>query len=194
MNKQFSVRHEEIKQAEIEKRAQIQVNFENHLKTITEQIEEDRVKLQCQNEEWTEKSEEPKMWENEIVKENAMLQKKYEALMQEIEEKSKLIDNAIENKSSTNEELEKKIELDIEQQEKVVEEQIEIYKTQTEAKNKERDELNKILKDYKSKYGEFEKATKKTRDYYKTFEKELKQLEAQKKSLQQTRQKQTENA
>ena len=47
MNKQFSVRHEEIKQAEIEKRAQIQVNFENHLKTITEQIEEDRVKLQC---------------------------------------------------------------------------------------------------------------------------------------------------
>ena len=194
MNKQFSVRHEEIKQAEIEKRAQIQVNFESHLKTITEQIEEDRVKLQCQNDEWTEKSEEPKMWENEIVKENAMLQKKYEALMQEIEEKSKLIDNAIENKSVTNEELEKKIELDIEQQEKVVEEQIEIYKTQTEAKNKERDELNKILKDYKSKYGEFEKATKKTRDYYKTFEKELKQLEAQKKSLQQTRQKQTENA
>ena len=101
------------------------------------------------------------MWENEIVKENNMLQKKYEALMQEIEEKSKLIDNAIENKSSTNEELEKKIELDIEQQEKVVEEQIEIYKTQTEAKNKEREELNKILKDYKSKYGEFRKPQKK---------------------------------
>lgn len=35
-------------------------------------------------------------------------------LMNEIEEKSKLIDDAIANKSMTNEELEKKIELDFE--------------------------------------------------------------------------------
>lgn len=61
-----------------------------------------------------------------------------------------------------------------------MEEQTEIYKTRTEAKKTEHKELFKILRDYRVKYAEFEKATKKTREYYKTFERELRQLEAQK--------------
>jgi hypothetical protein len=39
------------------------------------------------------------------------------------------------------------------------------------------------LKDYKGKYTEFEKATKKTKDYYKNFEKEIRVLDARKKEL-----------
>jgi hypothetical protein len=44
--------------------------------------------------------------------------------------------------------------------------------------------LIKILKDYRGKYTEFEKATKKTKEYYKNFEKEIRALEAKKKDLQ----------
>lgn len=47
----------------------------------------------------------------------------------------------------------------------------------------------KILKDYKGKYQEFEKATKKTKDYYKNFEKEIRMLEAKKKELQSSKKK-----
>jgi peptidoglycan hydrolase CwlO-like protein len=43
--------------------------------------------------------------------------------------------------------------------------------------------LKKILKDYKEKYNEFEKATKKTKDYYKNFEKEIRMLDGKKKDL-----------
>ena len=39
------------------------------------------------------------------------------------------------------------------------------------------------MKDYKAKYGEFEKATKKSKEYYRNFEKELRGQEAKKKEL-----------
>jgi hypothetical protein len=41
----------------------------------------------------------------------------------------------------------------------------------------------KILKDYRQKFNEFEKANKKTKDYYKNFEKEIKALSMKKKDL-----------
>ena len=59
-----------------------------------------------------------------------------------------------------------------------------MYKQQTEQKRNEEKELIKILKDYRGKYTEFEKATKKTKEYYKNFEKEIRALEAKKKDLQ----------
>lgn len=37
--------------------------------------------------------------------------------------------------------------------------------------------MAKILSDYKKKYQEFEKASKKTKDYHKQFEKEIRTLE-----------------
>jgi hypothetical protein len=43
--------------------------------------------------------------------------------------------------------------------------------------------LKKILKDYKEKYVEFEKATKKSKDYYKNFEKEIRILDGRRKDL-----------
>lgn len=62
-------------------------------------------------------------------------------------------------------------------------EKTEIYITQTERKKEEEKELLKILKDYRQKFQEFDKANKKTRDYYKNFEKEIRQLDAKKKEL-----------
>ena len=62
-------------------------------------------------------------------------------------------------------------------------EKTEIYITQTERKKEEEKELLKILKDYRQKFQEFDKANKKTRDYYKNFEKEIRQLDAKRKEL-----------
>lgn len=53
-------------------------------------MEEECAELRVQNE--NPKEGEPLFWENEIVKENTSLQQKYEELMKEIEEKSKLMD------------------------------------------------------------------------------------------------------
>jgi len=64
-----------------------------------------------------------------------------------------------------------------------VKEKTEIYITQTERKKEEEKELLKILKDYRQKFQEFDKANKKTRDYYKNFEKEIRQLDAKRKEL-----------
>jgi len=64
-----------------------------------------------------------------------------------------------------------------------VKEKTEIYITQTERKKEEEKELLKILIDYRQKFQEFDKANKKTRDYYKNFEKEIRQLDAKRKEL-----------
>ena len=41
----------------------------------------------------------------------------------------------------------------------------------------------KILKDYRQKFTEFDKANKKTKDYYKNFEKEIRALDSKRKDL-----------
>lgn len=50
---------------------------------------EEHEKLKVKNEE--PKEGEPETWENEVVKENAMLASKYEELIKEIDEKSVLM-------------------------------------------------------------------------------------------------------
>ena len=62
-------------------------------------------------------------------------------------------------------------------------EKTDLYVQQTEKKKDEEKELLKILKDYRQKFNEFEKANKKTKDYYKNFEKEIKALNIKKKDL-----------
>jgi septal ring factor EnvC (AmiA/AmiB activator) len=64
-----------------------------------------------------------------------------------------------------------------------VAEQTQLFKTQTVQKTHEHAELAKILKEYRVKYAEFEKATKKTKDYYKNFEREIRTLDQRKKDL-----------
>ena len=53
-------------------------------------MDEERDSLKIKNE--SAKEGEPQWFENEIVKENVMLQQKYDELMKEIEEKSKLME------------------------------------------------------------------------------------------------------
>ena len=45
-----------------------------------------------------------------------------------------------------------------------------MYKEQTEIKGNEEKELLKVFNDYKSKYDEFDKAIKKSRDTFKKYE------------------------
>jgi putative protein kinase ArgK-like GTPase of G3E family len=135
-------------------------------------MEEERVALRVPNE--APREGEPDVWENEVVKENAMLNQKYDELLKEIAEKSKLMADQLQGKEGSSEKMEKQIQDDLDKQEKNVEEQTVLYNEQTEQKLKEKEELAKILKDYKGKYAEFEKATKKSKEYYKNFEKEVK--------------------
>ena len=79
-NKKLKDNHESIIKSEQEKREQIISNFENHLKQIREQIRDDAKKLEEDG-------------GGEVVKENNQLQTQYDALMKEIEEKSKLMDD-----------------------------------------------------------------------------------------------------
>jgi len=56
-------------------------------------------KLKVKNEE--PKEGEPEFWENEVVKENAMLELKYQELCAEIEEKSTLMSTQLEGKEGS---------------------------------------------------------------------------------------------
>lgn len=93
-------------------------------------MEEEREALKVKNED--PKEGEPEIFENEIVKENFMLQHKYLELMKEIEEKSKLMETQLAAKDGTTAQMEAQIAGDIEKQEKNVAEQTELYKQQTE--------------------------------------------------------------
>ena len=72
--------------------------------------------------------------------------------------------------SNINEELKKISDAQIEE----VKNNAAQMRQHTLLKEKEEEELVKVLKDYKSKFNEFEKATKKTAASQKTMEKELK--------------------
>lgn len=64
----------------------------------------------------------------------------------------------------------------IEQQEGEIRKQVEVYKEQTRIKQEEEVELVKVLADYKKKYDEFSKAMKKSRDTFKVYEGEIKNM------------------
>ena len=92
-NKHFMQKHEEIKASEIQKREQIEENFEGHIKQIKQQMVDERENLKVKNEAPDADAGESEYFENEVVKENKMLQHKYEELMKEIAEKSKLMED-----------------------------------------------------------------------------------------------------
>jgi hypothetical protein len=68
-------------------------------------------KLKVKNEE--PKEGEPEFWENEVVKENAMLELKYQELCAEIEEKSTLMSTQLEGKEGSTSAMEQQITEDI---------------------------------------------------------------------------------
>ena len=83
-------------------------------------MEEERLSLRVKNEVVGEGD--PEYYENEIVKENTMLQAKYDELMKEIQEKSRLMENQLSAKDGTTAQMEQQIASDIEKQEKNVQE------------------------------------------------------------------------
>lgn len=85
-NKTFSEKHQLIIDTEKKRREEIITNFENHLTQIKKQIKEDQDKL---------------IDGNEIVKENKMLQEKYDDLIKEIEEKSEIMEKQLDEKEKT---------------------------------------------------------------------------------------------
>lgn len=95
MNKQFTVRHEEIKESEINKRFALSERFDSHLSAIMESLDDERERLKCIN-----KDNPDIVYENEIVKENASLQDNYDKLLVEIAEKSAMIDEQLSKKET----------------------------------------------------------------------------------------------
>ena len=162
-NKTLKENHERIIQSEQTKRREIIQNFENHLSQIKQQIREDAEKMEAEG-------------GNEVVKENAKLKTQYEELMKEIEEKSKLMDDQIAEKDKTSGTIEEEMLKKIYAQEEEIKKQIVIYQEQAKIKGEEERELTKVLADYRKKYEEFNKAMKKSRETFKVYEGEIKNL------------------
>jgi hypothetical protein len=88
-------------------------------------MEEERKTLQVKND--LPGQTEPEYFENEIVKENKMLELKFEDLMKEISEKTVLMDEQIANRDVNTSSIEEKIQKDIAEQEVQVKEKTDIY-------------------------------------------------------------------
>ena len=94
------------------------------------------------------------------------MQGKYEELKKEIDEKTALMDEQLIEKRKTASEIQEQISGQIEQQEAEIKKQGEAYATQHTIKLQEEQKLIEVLKEYRSKSKEFEKATKKSRQSY----------------------------
>ena len=105
-----------------------------------------------------------------------MLRTQYDALVKEIEEKSKLMDEQIVEKERTSGTIEDEMSGKIYAQQDEIKKQVLIYQEQTKIKAEEEVELVRVLADYKKKHDEFAKAMKKSRDTFKVYEGEIKNM------------------
>ena len=112
---------------EKKKRNQISKNFEDHIKTVTEKIEDDGGA------------------ENEVVKETKELEEKYESIKKEIDEKSVAMDEEIKKKEEGAQALEQQIISTINEKKVDMASQQEQYEKAIEFKKKEEEDLLKIL-------------------------------------------------
>lgn len=112
----------------------------------------------------------------DVAKENRQLRGQYEELLKEIAEKSKLMDDQISEKDRTSETIEGEMNKKILAQEDEIRKQCVLYREQSALKLTEETELRRVLGDYKRKHEEFSKAMKKSRDNFKVYEGEIKNL------------------
>ena len=162
-NKTLKENHERIIAGELAKRGEIISNFDNHLKQIRQQIREDAAKLEADG-------------GSEAAKENAKLKEQYEALQKEIDEKTKLMDEQIVEKERAGGSIEEEMSKKIAAQEEEIKRQVVVYQEQQRIKRDEEAELKKVLEDYRKKHEEFAKAMKKSRDTFKVYETEIKNM------------------
>ena len=103
------------------KRQDIIANFETHLSQIRQQIREDSERFSKEE-------------GGDVASENAQLRTQYEALVKEIDEKSKLMDDQIIQKESQQTTIEDEMTKKITHQEEEIKKQAVIYGEQTKVK------------------------------------------------------------
>ena len=104
--------------------------------------------------------------------------------MKEIDEKSNMMDEQIIQKEQTSGNIESEMAKKISEQQEEIKKQVTVYSEQTLIKQEEEKELIKVLADYKQKYDEFSKAMKKSRDTFRMYEGEVKNLNSRVNELQ----------
>ena len=124
-----------------------------------------------------------------MANENAQLRTQYEALVKEINEKSQLMDEQIAQKELQQATIEEDMTKKIVQQEEEIRKQVVIYGEQTKVKEGEEKELQRVLTDYKKKHDEFSRAMKKSRETFKVYEGEVKNMNQRMQDLQQLKKK-----
>jgi chromosome segregation ATPase len=159
-NKQLTDNHNQIVSAEEKKREEIRANFNDHINSVTSKMQEDY------------------KGESSVVEETKNLETQYLDLLKEIEEKTKLMDDEIKNKSESTQSIQGQIKGTIDEKRQEMTSQADAFKKGIVMKIEEEKNLLEILKDYKAKYGEFDKSMKKSRDTFKQFTKEIKMLDA----------------
>lgn len=160
-NKLLNENHVQIVDEEKKKRTTIAENFENHIKSVTQKVEQDDGT------------------ENDVVKETRELEEKYESIKKEIDEKATAMDEEIKKKEEGAQALEQQINTTIVEKRNDLASQQEQYAKAIEFKQKEEEDLLRILQDYKEKYGSMDKALAKSRLSFKQYDKQIKQLESQ---------------
>jgi hypothetical protein len=104
------------------------------------------------------------------------LRDQYEALIKEIAEKSEMMDKQIAEKETTSGTIEEEMQSKIATQEEEIKKQVQVYEEQTAIKQAEEKELVKVYNDYKVKHDEFAKAMKKSKETFKMYEGEIKNM------------------
>lgn len=87
-----------------------------------------------------------------------------------------MMDEQIEEKEKSSGTIETEMSQKISAQEEEIKKQVVVYMQQTKLKLEEEVELTKVLADYKKKHDEFSKAMKKSRETFKVYEGEIKNM------------------
>ncbi len=96
-----------------------------------------------------------------------------------------MMDEQIVQKEAASGTIETEMSKKISEQDEEIKKQIQVYIEQTAIKQEEEKELTKVLTDYKQKHDEFSKAMKKSRETFRMYEGEIKNLTSRVNDLQQ---------
>ena len=162
-------RHSLISQEEAAKREQICKNFDDHLETIKSQMSSDVAQSKAEN--------------DMIKKETDELEIKYEELKLECAEKKAIMITSLEEQDGKQESIEQALDTQISSQAEEVKKRAEVYQLETAKSIAEEEQLFKVLKEYKSKYQEFQKANKFSKLNQKKFAKDVQILGNHQKQL-----------
>ena len=99
-----------------------------------------------------------------------MLKEKYDDLCTEVQSKLEMMKKQMTDKEGMSDNIESEMAGKIREQEENLKSQITLYDTQLEGRQKEEEEMKKVYTEYKSKYEEFDRAMKKSRDTFKKYE------------------------